>query len=225
MRILVVEDDTETSAYISQGFLEEGHLVETLSDGRDGLSQAMGEAYDILIVDRMLPGLDGLSLVRALRAVGSKVPVLFLTSLGGVDDRVDGLNVGGDDYLVKPFAFTELLARVNALARRPHMKEADTVLRVGDLEMDLIARTVKRGGGTIELQPREFRLLEVLMRNKGRVLTRTMLLERVWSFHFEPRTSIVETHISRLRTKIDRPFGKDLIHTIRGSGYTMHDQP
>jgi two-component system OmpR family response regulator len=185
----------------------------------------MSEAYDILIVDRMLPGLDGLSLVRALRAVGSKVPVLFLTSLGGVDDRVDGLNVGGDDYLVKPFAFTELLARVNALARRPHMKEADTVLRVGDLEMDLIARTVKRGGGNIELQPREFRLLEVLMRNKGRVLTRTMLLERVWSFHFEPRTSIVETHISRLRTKIDRPFGKDLIHTIRGSGYTMHDQP
>lgn len=225
MRILVVEDDTETSAYISQGFDEEGHVVESLADGRDGLTQAMGEAYDILIVDRMLPGLDGLSLVRALRAVGNKVPVIFLTSLGGVDDRVDGLNVGGDDYLVKPFAFSELLARVNALARRPHLKDTDTVLRVGDLEMDLIARTVTRAGDSIELQPREFRLLEVLMRNKGRVLTRTMLLERVWSFHFEPRTSVVETHISRLRTKIDRPYGSELIHTVRGSGYTMHDQP
>jgi two-component system, OmpR family, response regulator len=225
MRILVVEDDSETSGYIAQGFGEEGHVVEALTDGRDGLTQAMGEIYDILIVDRMLPGLDGLSLVRALRAVGNKVPVIFLTSLGGVDDRVDGLNVGGDDYLVKPFAFSELLARVNALARRPHLKDTDTVLRVGDLEMDLIARTVTRAGDSIDLQPREFRLLEVLMRNKGRVLTRTMLLERVWSFHFEPRTSVVETHISRLRTKIDRPYGSELIHTVRGSGYTMHDQP
>ena len=181
MRILVVEDDAETAAYITHGFAEEGHVVEALDDGRDGLSQAMGETYDILVVDRMLPGLDGLSLVRALRAVGHKVPVIFLTSLGGVDDRVDGLNVGGDDYLVKPFAFSELLARVNALARRPHLKDAETVLRVGDLEMDLIARTVTRGGDVIDVQPREFRLLEVLMRNKGRVLTRTMLLERVWS--------------------------------------------
>ena len=224
MRILVVEDDAETAAYITRGFAEEGHVVEALEDGRDGLSQAMGETYDILVVDRMLPGLDGLSLVRALRAVGQKVPVIFLTSLGGVDDRVDGLNVGGDDYLVKPFAFSELLARVNALARRPHLKDAETVLRVGDLEMDLIARTVTRGGDVIDLQPREFRLLEVLMRNKGRVLTRTMLLERVWRFHFEPRTSVVETHISRLRTKIDRPYVKELIHTVRGSGYTMHDQ-
>ncbi|CAN1721560.1 Transcriptional activator protein CopR [Hyphomicrobium sp. 1Nfss2.1] len=225
MRILVVEDDNDTSNYIAQGFGEEGHVVETLTDGRDGLTQAMGEAYDVLVVDRMLPGLDGLSLVRALRAVGNKVPVIFLTSLGGVDDRVDGLNVGGDDYLVKPFAFSELRARVNALARRPHLKDTDTVLRVGDLEMDLISRSVTRAGDTIELQPREFRLLEVLMRNKGRVLTRTMLLERVWSFHFEPRTSVVETHISRLRTKIDRPYGSELIHTVRGSGYTMHDQP
>lgn len=225
MRILVVEDDAETAAYITQGFGEEGHVVETLADGREGLTQAMGEVYDVLIVDRMLPGLDGLSLVRALRAVGNKVPVIFLTSLGGVDDRVDGLNVGGDDYLVKPFAFSELLARVNALARRPHLKDSETILRVGDMEMDLIARTVTRAGDKIELQPREFRLLEVLMRNKGRVLTRTMLLERVWSFHFEPRTSVVETHISRLRTKIDRPYGTELIHTVRGSGYTMHDQP
>jgi two-component system, OmpR family, response regulator len=224
MRILVVEDDTETAGYITQGLAQEGHVVDALGDGRDGLSQAMGEAYDLMVVDRMLPGLDGLSLVRALRSVGQRVPVLFLTSLGGVDDRVDGLNVGGDDYLVKPFAFSELLARVNALGRRPQLKDADTVLRVGNLEMDLVARTVKRGGHSIDLQPREFRLLEVLMRNKGRVLTRTMLLERVWSFHFEPRTSVVETHISRLRTKIDRPYGTELIHTIRGSGYTMHDQ-
>ncbi|HUJ36086.1 MAG TPA: response regulator transcription factor [Hyphomicrobium sp.] len=223
MRILVVEDDAETAAYVSNGLVEEGHTAETVADGRDGLTQAMDEVYDILIIDRMLPGLDGLSLVRALRAVGHKVPVIFLTSLGGVDDRVDGLNVGGDDYLVKPFAFSELMARVNALARRPHLRDTETILRVGDLEMDLIARKVTRGSDVIDLQPREFRLLEILMRNKGRVLTRTMLLERVWSFHFEPKTSVVETHISRLRTKIDRPYGRELIHTVRGSGYTMHD--
>ena len=225
MRILVVEDDAETAAYLLNGLAEAGHVAEKVADGRDGLARAMDEPFDILVVDRMLPGLDGLSLVKTLRAVGNKVPVLFLTSLGGVDDRVDGLDVGGDVYLVKPFAFSELMARVNALARRPHLKDAETVLRVGDLEMDLIARKVTRGGMPIELQPREFRLLEVLMRNKGRVLTRTMLLERVWSFHFEPRTSVVETHISRLRTKVDRPYAKELIHTVRGSGYTMHDQP
>jgi len=225
MRILVVEDDAETAAYLLNGLAEAGHVAEKVADGRDGLARAMDEPFDILVVDRMLPGLDGLSLVKTLRAVGNKVPVLFLTSLGGVDDRVDGLDVGGDDYLVKPFAFSELMARVNALARRPHLKDAETVLRVGDLEMDLIARKVTRGGMVIDLQPREFRLLEVLMRNKGRVLTRTMLLERVWSFHFEPRTSVVETHISRLRTKVDRPYAKELIHTVRGSGYTMHDQP
>jgi two-component system OmpR family response regulator len=225
MRILVVEDDVETAAYLLNGLAEAGHVAEKVADGRDGLARAMDEPFDILVVDRMLPGLDGLSLVKTLRAVGNKVPVLFLTSLGGVDDRVDGLDVGGDDYLVKPFAFSELMARVNALARRPHLKDAETVLRVGDLEMDLIARKVTRGGLPIDLQPREFRLLEVLMRNKGRVLTRTMLLERVWSFHFEPRTSVVETHISRLRTKVDRPYAKELIHTVRGSGYTMHDQP
>ncbi len=223
MRILVVEDDPETAAYVSHGLAEEGHVAEIVADGRDGLSRAMDEAYDILVIDRMLPGLDGLSLVRALRAVGSKVPVIFLTSLGGVDDRVDGLNAGGDDYLIKPFAFSELMARVNALARRPHLRDAETILHVADLEMDLIARKVTRGDDVIDLQPREFRLLEVLMRNKGRVLTRTMLLERVWSFHFEPKTSVVETHISRLRTKIDRPYGHELIHTVRGSGYTMHD--
>lgn len=223
MRILVVEDDGDTAAYVTHGLTEEGHVAETVCDGRDGLSQAMGEEYDMLVVDRMLPGLDGLSLVHALRAAGRRLPVIFLTSLGGVDDRVDGLNAGADDYLIKPFAFSELLARVNALARRPPMREAETVLRVGDLGMDLVTRKVTRGNDLIDLQPREFRLLEVLMRNKGRVLTRTMLLERVWSFHFEPKTSVVETHISRLRNKIDRPYGKELIHTVRGSGYTMHD--
>lgn len=173
----------------------------------------------------MLPGLDGLSLVKALRGSGKKVPVLFLTSLGGIDDRVEGLDAGGDDYLVKPFAFSELMARVNALARRPPIKAADTCFRIADLEIDLISRKVTRAGVEIDLQPREFRLLEVLMRNKGRVMTRTMLLERVWNFHFDPKTSVVETHISRLRSKIDKPFARELIHTIRGSGYSLHDGP
>jgi two-component system OmpR family response regulator len=225
MRVLLIEDDPDTATYVIRGLEEEGHTTDHIADGREGVSQAMSEPYDVAIVDRMLPGLDGLSLVKTLRAGGRKVPVLFLTALGGVDDRVDGLDAGGDDYLVKPFAFSELLARLNALARRPHLKGEETSLRVADLVLDLISRKVVRGATEIDLQPREFRLLEVLMRNKGRVLTRTMLLERVWSFHFEPRTSVVETHISRLRTKVDRPYAKELIHTVRGSGYTMHDQP
>jgi two-component system OmpR family response regulator len=225
MRVLLIEDDPETAGYVTNGLAEEGHTVDHISDGRDGVAQAMGEDYDIIIVDRMLPGLDGLSIVKTMRGAGCKIPVLFLTALGGVNDRVDGLDAGGDDYLVKPFAFSELLARVNALARRPHMKDGETKLRVGDLEMDLIARKVTRAGEDIELQPREFRLLEILMRNKGRVVTRTMLLERVWSFHFDPKTSVVETHISRLRSKIDKPFAKELIHTVRGSGYSLHDSP
>lgn len=223
MRVLLIEDDRETASFVSNGLTEEGHTVDHLSDGRDGVAQAIGEPYDIIIVDRMLPGLDGLSIVKTLRSTGRKVPVLFLTSLGGVDDRVEGLDAGGDDYLVKPFAFSELLARVNALARRPPMKDGETRLKVGDLEMDLLTRTVTRAGTEIDLQPREFRLLEILMRNKGRVITRTMLLERVWSFHFDPKTSVVETHISRLRSKIDRPFAKELIHTVRGSGYCIND--
>jgi two-component system, OmpR family, response regulator len=223
MRILVVEDDHDTAAYIARGLAEEGHVTDIVGDGRDGFSQALTEDYEILVVDRMLPGLDGLSLVQALRAARRRSPVIFLTSLGGVDDRVDGLNAGADDYLIKPFAFSELLARINALARRPPIRDAENVLRLADLELDVISRKVRRGGAEVDLQPREFRLLEVLMRNKGRVLTRTMLLERVWSFHFEPKTSVVETHISRLRNKIDRPYVKELIHTVRGSGYTMHD--
>ena len=223
MRLLLIEDDRDVAAYIVKGFAEEGRVVDHIPDGQDGLAHALGETYDVIIVDRMLPGLDGLAIVKTLRGAGKKAPIIFLTALGGVDDRVDGLDAGGDDYLVKPFAFSELLARVNALARRPHMKGDESKLKVADLEMDLIARKVARAGQEIELQPREFRLLEVLMRNKGRVVTRTMLLERVWSFHFDPKTSVVETHVSRLRAKIDKPFASELIHTVRGSGYSLHD--
>jgi two-component system OmpR family response regulator len=223
MKILLLEDDANTAAYISKGLEEEGHTVDHIPDGRDALGPAIRESYDVIILDRMLPNLDGLAIIKAIRGAGCRVPVLFLTALGGVDDRVEGLDAGGDDYLVKPFAFSDLLARVNALARRPHTKGEETRLKVGDLEVDLVSRRVSRGGDTIDLQPREFRLLEVLVRNQGRILTRTMLLERVWSFHFDPKTSVVETHISRLRAKIDKPYGRELIHTIRGSGYTVHD--
>jgi len=223
MRVLIIEDDVDTASYISKGLTEEGHAVDHFADGRDGLLQATAEDYDVIIVDRMLPGLDGLNLVRTLRGVGKQMPVLFLTSLGGVDDRVNGLEAGGDDYVTKPFAFSELLARLHALARRPPLKGEETVLRVADLEMDLVRRTVRRAGQSIDLQPREFRLLEFLMRNQGRIVTRTMLLERVWDFHFDPKTSVVETHISRLRAKIDRPFANDLIHTTRGAGYSIHN--
>lgn len=223
MRILLIEDDKETAAYISRGLGEEGHMVDWLVDGREGLVQATSEPYDLLIIDRMLPGVDGLTIVKTLRASGKRLPVLFLTALGGVEDRVRGLDAGGDDYLVKPFAFSELLARVHALARRPPLQGEETVLSTGDLRMDLVARTVTRAGEPIDLQPREFRLLEVLMRNKGRVVTRTMLLERVWEFQFDPKTSVVETHISRLRAKIDKPFDTELLHTVRGSGYSIHE--
>jgi two-component system, OmpR family, response regulator len=223
MRILLIEDDRQTSAYVTKGLTEEGHIVDALADGREGLVQATSEPYDLVIVDRMLPGLDGLGLVKTLRATGSKVPILILTSLGGVDDRVDGLEAGADDYVVKPFAFSELQARVNALSRRPPMRSEESVLKAGDLEMDLISRAVRRAGQAIDLQPREFRLLEVLLRNKGRIVTRTMLLERVWDFHFDPKTSVVETHISRLRAKVDKPFDTELIQTVRGTGYTINE--
>jgi two-component system, OmpR family, response regulator len=222
MRILVVEDDRKTADYVVKGLSEAGHVCDLLSDGHDALFQATRETYDLAVVDRMLPGLDGLSLVKALRAAGVRTPVLFLTAVGGVDDRVEGLEAGGDDYLVKPFAFSELLARANALARRPAMQDQKTVLRVADLELDLVKRRVMRQGQLLDLQPREFLLLEILMRNEGRVLTRTMLLERVWDLHFDPKTSVVETHISRLRSKIDRPFDTALLHTIRNTGYSLH---
>lgn len=221
MKILVIEDDRETAEFIARGLTEHGHVVDVAADGRDGLLQASGGEYEVLIVDRMLPGMDGLAVVRTLRAAGTRTPALFLTAMGGISDRVEGLDVGGDDYLVKPFAFAELNARVGALARRPALPEVTTALRVSDLEMDLLARRVTRGGREIDLQPQEFRLLEFLMRHPERVVTRTMLLEGVWGFHFDPRTSVVETHISRLRAKIDRDFPQQLLHTIRGSGYSL----
>jgi len=222
MRILLIEDDGRTAAYVMRGFGENGHQCESLPNGQDALYQATRETYDVLIVDRMLPGLDGLALVRALRAAGTMTPVLFLTAMSGVDDRVEGLDAGGDDYLVKPFAFSELLARVNALARRPPAQAEVTKLRVHDLELDLIRRRVVRQGQVIDLQPKEFKLLEYLMRNQARVVTRTMLLERVWGFNFDPKTSVVDTHISRLRSKIDKPFDEPLLHTIRNTGYSLH---
>jgi len=221
MKVLLIEDDARTGAYVKRGLEEHGHVVDLTLDGRDGLLLAAGEAYDLMIVDRMLPGLDGLGVVKTARGAGVKTPVLFLTTMAGVGDRVEGLEAGGDDYLVKPFAFAELLARINALARRPPMAQVETVLRVADLELDLISRKVRRAGQEIEIQPREFRLLEYLMRNAGRVVTRTMLLENVWEFHFDPKTNIVETHISRLRSKIDRGFDAELLETVRGSGYLL----
>ncbi len=222
MRILLIEDDGRTVDYVTRGLAESGHQCVTLPDGQDGLFQATREAYDVLVVDRMLPGLDGLSLVKALRAAGVKTPVLFLTAMSGVDDRVEGLDAGADDYLVKPFAFSELLARVNALGRRPAVQAEPAKLRVHDLEMDLIRRRVERNGKTIVLQPKEFDLLAFLMRNEGRMVTRTMLLEKVWGFNFEPKTSVVETHISRLRGKIDKSFDVPLLHTIRNVGYSLN---
>ncbi|MEM5474421.1 response regulator transcription factor [Hoeflea sp. AS60] len=222
MRILLIEDDIKTASYVSRGFTEAGHTCDVIDNGQDGLFQATRESYDVMIVDRMLPGLDGLSLVRALRAAGKKTPAIFLTSIGGLDDRVEGLEAGGDDYLVKPFAFSELAARVSALARRPTMQQELTVLMVHDLVVDLLSRRVTRAGQEIDLQPKEFSLLETLMRNEGRVLTRTMLLERVWDYHFDPQTSVVETHISRLRSKIDKPFDTALLHTVRSTGYSIH---
>jgi two-component system OmpR family response regulator len=221
VKILVVEDDAETGSYIKTGLEEHGHVVDLARNGRDGLFLAAGEQYDVIVVDRMLPGLDGLGLVKTIRGAGISTPALFLTALSGVGDRVEGLEAGGDDYLIKPFAFSELIARLNALARRPAAQKIETNLTVADLEMDLIARQVKRAGRIVELQPREFRLLEYLMRNAGKMVTRTMLLEHVWDFHFDPKTNIVETHLSRLRAKVDRPFDTELIHTIRGSGYCL----
>ncbi len=221
MKILLIEDDAETAAYIANGLKEHGHTVDLAATGRDGLFLAAGERYDLMIVDRMLPELDGLSVVKTVRGAGVKTPVLFLTALSGVDERVAGLEAGGDDYLVKPFAFSELLARINALARRPPLGATDTVLRVADLEMDLLSRRVSRGGRPLELQPREFKLLEYLMRHASQVVTRTMLLEHVWDFHFDPHTNVVETHISRLRAKVDKPFASPLIHTVRGAGYSL----
>jgi two-component system OmpR family response regulator len=223
MRILLIEDDTETAGYFLQGVREAGHAITVARDGQEGLFQARGQEWDLLVVDRMLPGLDGLGLVRTLRADGVETPVLFLTTLGGVDDRVSGLNVGADDYLVKPFAFSELLARVAALGRRPRRTACETLLRMADVEVNLLSRTVMRRGEEVDLQPREFRLLEFLLRHAGQVVTRTMLLEQVWELHFDPRTNVVDSHISRLRGKIDKGREVPLIQTVRGAGYMLRE--
>ena len=221
MRILVIEYDHETLAYIAKGLRESGHVVDKASDGKDGLFLALEEKYDVVVLDRMLPGLDGVSIVQTMRSSDNRTPVLILSALGEVDDRVEGLQKGGDDYLTKPFAFSELLARIEALARRSDAEAITTTLRVGDLEMNLLARTVVRAGQTIDVQPREFRLLEYLMRHAGQVVTRTMLLEKVWDYHFDPQTNVIDVHISRLRRKIDRDFPESLLQTVRGMGYVL----
>lgn len=223
MKLLVIEDDLRTAEFIVRGLGEHGHAADHAANGKDGMFLAAGESYDALVVDRMLPGVDGLTIVKTLRAAGNHVPVLFLTTMDGIDDRVEGLEAGGDDYLVKPFAFAELLARLGAIMRRPQGGSVKTVLSFSGLQMNLITREVTRAGKKIDLQPQEFKLLEFLLRNEGRVVTRTMLLEKVWNFHFDPQTSVVETHMSRLRAKVDRGFERELIRTLRGVGYCLRD--
>lgn len=222
MKILLAEDDRKVAEFITTGLTENGHSVDHVTDGRDALSYLLYNAPDLAILDRMMPGMDGLSLVKALRAARNETPVLFLTAMGDVTERVEGLAAGADDYLVKPFHFSELMARVTALGRRHRDAAEQSALTVHDLTLDLLSRTARRQGHLIDLQSKEFALLEILMRNAGRVVTRTMLLERVWNFNFEPNTTVVETHVSRLRAKVDKPFDLPLIHTVRSTGYTMH---
>lgn len=221
MRILVIEDDREAAAYLVKGLKEAGHVADHAADGATGFHMADTRDYDVIVVDRMLPERDGLSVVSGLREKGNDTPALILSALGQVDDRVTGLRAGGDDYLGKPYAFSELLARVEVLGRRRGGRDIETSYKVGDLELDRLSHEVKRAGRPIVLQPREFRLLEYLMKNAGQVLTRTMLLENVWDYHFDPQTNVIDVHISRLRSKIERDFGSPLLHTVRGSGYIM----
>lgn len=223
MRLLVVEDDRDAADYIVRAFSEVGHIADRAGDGDEGLALALDGQYDVLIVDRMLPKRDGLSVIGELRAKKVDTPALILSALGQVDDRVQGLRAGGDDYLTKPYSFSELLARVEVLARRRVGKNEETVYRVGDLELDRLSHLVKRGSAEIDLQPREFRLLEYLMKHAGQVVTRTMLLENVWDYHFDPQTNVIDVHISRLRSKIDKGFSQPLLHTIRGAGYVIRD--
>ncbi len=223
MRLLVVEDDRAAADYLRKAFREAGYVVDHAADGDEGLALALDGGYDALIVDRMLPRRDGLALIAELRARGDKTPTLILSALGQVDDRVTGLRAGGDDYLPKPYAFSELLARVEALVRRGGPQAADTLYRVADLELDRLAHRVTRAGQEIVLQPREFRLLEYLMRHAGQVVTRTMLLENVWDYHFDPQTNVIDVHVSRLRSKIDKGFEPPLLHTVRGAGYIIRD--
>lgn len=223
MRILLIEDDRSVADYIVKGLQESGYTVDCAEDGKQGLFLAQGEGYDLLVVDRMLPHVDGLTIIQTLRAAENRVPVLILSALGDVDDRVKGLKAGGDDYLVKPFAFAELLARLEALLRRRESTSTQTRLRVADLEMDLLAHKVTRAGEPFILQPREYKLLEYMMRHAGQVVTRTMLLENVWEYHFDPQTNVIDVHISRLRQKIDKGFDKPLLVTVRGAGYMLAD--
>lgn len=221
MRILIIEDDLEAADWLSKGLQESGHVTDHASDGETGLALATGEQYDVLIVDRMLPKMDGLEIIRNVREQNINTPILILSALSEVDEKVEGLRAGGDDYLPKPYAFSELLARVEGLARRPDTQPQQTVLIAGDLEMDLLSRKVKRAGQEILLQPREFKLLEYLMRNVDTVVTRTMLLENVWNYHFDPQTNVIDVHISRLRGKIDKEFDNPILETIRGAGYMI----
>ena len=223
MRVLVIEDDRETAHFLHKSLKESGHSADVAGDGETGLAMAEEGIYDVLIVDRMLPRLDGLSVVKALRSGGNRTPVLFLSALGDVDDRVKGLRAGGDDYLTKPYAYSELLARIEALARRAVPEEQETRYVVGDLVLDRLAHRVTRGGEPIQLQPREYRLLEYLMKHAGQVVTRTMLLENVWDYHFDPQTNVIDVHVSRLRAKIDKSFDRPLLHTVRGAGYMIRD--
>jgi two-component system OmpR family response regulator len=223
MRLLVIEDDRDAADYVVKAFREVGHVADLAADGEEGLALALDNPYDVLIVDRMLPKRDGLSVIGALRQKGVETPVLILSALGQVDDRVKGLRAGGDDYLPKPYSFAELLARVEVLARRRGGRSEDTVYRVADLELDRLSHRVVRGEDEIVLQPREFRLLEYLMRHAGQVVTRTMLLENVWDYHFDPQTNVIDVHMSRLRSKIDKGFAQPLLHTVRGAGYMIRD--
>lgn len=221
MRVLVIEDDRETAQFLQKALKESGHAADLAGDGEIGLQMATDGDYDVAIVDRMLPRLDGLSVVKSMRASGNRTPVLFLSALGEVDDRVKGLRAGGDDYLTKPYAYSELLARIEALSRRGAPEENETRYAVGDLVLDRLSHRVTRGGDPVLLQPREYRLLEYLMKHKGQVVTRTMLLENVWDYHFDPQTNVIDVHISRLRSKIDKGFDKPLLHTVRGAGYMI----
>ncbi len=221
MRILVIEDDSQAAAFLVKGLREAGHAVDHALDGETGLNMAESGGYDAYVIDRMLPQMDGLTLLETRRKSGDETPALFLSALGEVDDRVAGLQSGGDDYLVKPYAFSELLARIEALGRRRAPTNVMTQFQVGDLEMDILSRTVRRAGKKIDLQPREFRLLEYLLRHADQVVTRTMLLENVWEYHFDPQTNVIDVHISRLRGKIDKEFEKPLLKTVRGAGYTL----
>jgi two-component system, OmpR family, response regulator len=223
MRLLIIEDDRDAAEYLAKAFREVGHVADLAMDGEEGLAMAQAAAYDVLIVDRMLPKREGLSVIAALRGEGNETPVLILSALGQVDDRVKGLRAGGDDYLAKPYAFSELLARVEVLSRRRGGRAEETVYKVADLELDRLSHRVSRGGEEIVLQPREFRLLEYLMKHAGQVVTRTMLLENVWDYHFDPQTNVIDVHISRLRAKIDKGFAQPLLHTVRGAGYIVRD--